>query len=91
MLEKDWRDISNPDVLMIPIGGKKVHNTMDVEEAVQAVNMMQPKLIIPCHYNVPAFFTKSFNPANDELFRRKVEKTGAECAILRSGESINIA
>jgi len=89
LLERDWRDISNPDVLMIPIGGKKIHNTMDVQEAVQAVSMMQPKLVIPCHYNVPAFFTKSYNPADENLFQQEVEKTGARCGVLQSGESIN--
>jgi len=76
---------------MIPIGGKAIHNTMDVEEAVKAVDLMQAKLVIPCHYNVPAFSTKSYNPADDELFQREVEKTGSKCCILRTGESINIA
>ena len=34
--EKEWQKINEPDVLMIPIGGKAIHNTMDVKEAVQA-------------------------------------------------------
>ncbi len=86
--EKAWQTIVAPDVLMIPIGGKVVHNTMNVEEAVQAVNIMRPRLVIPCHYNCPAFFTKKYNPADDELFKREVEKAGSKCTILGAGESI---
>jgi len=51
--EKQWQKINAPDVLMIPIGGKTVHNTMDVEEAIQAVSIMRPRRVIPCHYNCP--------------------------------------
>ncbi len=58
---------------------------MDVEEAVQAVNIMHPKLVIPCHYNYPAFFTKTYNPADDQLFRREVGKAGSKCIIFWYG------
>ena len=36
-MKKEWQTIVEPDVLMIPIGGKAIHNTMDAEEALQAV------------------------------------------------------
>ena len=75
---------------MIPIGGMAIHNTMDVEEAVHAVSIMRPKLVIPCHYNCPAFFTKTYNPADDELFKREVEKAGSKCAIVDVGGSIDL-
>ena len=88
--EEEWQKINEPDVLMIPIGGKAIHNTMDVKEAVQAVKIMRPKLVIPCHYNCPAFFTKTYNPADDELFKREVEMTGSKCAILDMGGSIDL-
>jgi L-ascorbate metabolism protein UlaG (beta-lactamase superfamily) len=88
--EKEWQTINEPDVLMIPIGGKAIHNTMDVDEALQAVRNMRPKLVIPCHYNCPAFFTKTYNPADDQLFKREVEKTGSKCAILGVGDSIDL-
>ena len=88
--KKEWQTIMKPDVLMIPIGGKAIHNTMDVEEAVQAVNIMRPKLVIPCHYNCPAFFTQKYNPADVELFKREVEKAESKCAILGAGESIDL-
>ncbi len=87
---KEWEAINNPDVLMIPIGGGAIHNTMDEREALQAVKIMQPKLVIPCHYNCPAFFTKKYNPADDRMFKEEVEKTGARCVILHQGESITI-
>ena len=88
--EKEWQSIKNPDVLMIPIGGKTIHNTMDEKEAIQAVKIMQPKLVIPCHYNCPALFSQNYNPADDKMFKNEVEKTGAQCTILHKGESINL-
>lgn len=58
---------------MLPIGGRTIHNTLNEEEALQAVNNAPKKLVIPCHYNCPAFCTKKYNPADDKMF-----KTGAE-------------
>ncbi len=87
---EEWSTIKNPDVLMIPIGGRDAHNTMDEEEALQAARIMRPKLVIPCHYNCPAFFSKKYNPADDKMFKEAVEKTGAKCAVLHKGESIDI-
>jgi L-ascorbate metabolism protein UlaG (beta-lactamase superfamily) len=87
---KEWASIKNPDVLMIPIGGREAHNTMDEEEALQAVRMMKPKLVIPCHYNLPAFFTKKYCAADDTMFKKEVEKTGANCVILHENESVQI-
>jgi len=84
----EWEAIKTPDVLMIPIGGKAIHNTMDVEDALQAVKMMRPKHVIPCHYNCPAFFTKKYNPADADTFKREVEKMDIECHIMQSGDDI---
>jgi L-ascorbate metabolism protein UlaG (beta-lactamase superfamily) len=89
--EKEWQTIDEPDVLMIPIGGKVAHNTMDVAEALRAVKMMRPKLVIPCHYDCPGLFTKKLNPANASLFKEEVEKTGAKSIILQTGDSIDLA
>lgn len=86
----EWEAINSPDVLMIPIGGKAIHNTMDVDEALQAVRIMRPKLVIPCHYNCPEFFTKKYNPADEVMFKKQVEKTGSQCTILHKGESMNL-
>lgn len=88
--EKEWSKIKNPDVLMLPIGGKTVHNTMDEKEALQAVSIMKPKLVIPCHYNCPAFFSKKYNPADEKMFREAVGKMGISCRILHKGDAIDI-
>lgn len=90
LLDEEWQDIKAPDVLMIPIGGGVSHNTMDEGEALQVVEAMRPKMVIPCHYNLPAFFTRKYCPADAGRFRRGVEKLGLNCAILGKGESLNI-
>ncbi len=89
--EKEWQWIKEPDVLMIPIGGKTAHNTMDVEEALQATRAMQPRLVIPCHYNCPGLFTRSLNPADDQKFKQEVERSGSKCTILAVGDSIDLS
>lgn len=37
-----------PDVMLLPIGG---HFTMDMEEALEAIKLVKPRLAIPMHYN----------------------------------------
>lgn len=88
--EKEWKTIKPPDVLMIPIGGLKIHNTMNEKEALQAVKIINPKVVIPCHYNCPGLFTKSANPADDQYFQKEVNNLGYECLILGRGESIQL-
>jgi len=70
---EEWKGIEKPDVLMLSIGGSSIHNTMDENEAVEAVKIIQPRLVIPCHYNnCPAFFTRKYNPADDMRFKNYV-------------------
>jgi len=88
--EKEWQSIINPDVLMIPIGGRTAHNIMDENEAIKAIKIMLPKLVIPCHYNSPALFSRKYNPANNKMFKQEVEKMGFECVILNRGNSTEI-
>ena len=85
---EEWEQIQNPDVLMIPIGGRLVENTMDENEAIEAVKIIQPKLVIPMHYNCPILFKKHYNKADDILFKQEVEKLGLECKILGKAESL---
>ena len=87
---EDWKSIHEPDVLMIPIGGKKVHNTMDEQEALEVVKMLKPKLVIPCHYNCPALFSRRYNPADANYFKKESERSGSNCEILLKGEQITI-
>ncbi len=86
----EWKTINSPDVLMIPIGGATLHNTMDEKEALETVIMTEPKLVIPCHYDCPGFHKKNGNPADDKYFQAEVKKLGFDCAILRTNESIEL-
>ncbi len=88
LLKHEWELVPYADVLMIPIGGKVAHNTMDEREALKAVKLFRPKLVIPCHYNCPAFFTKSYNKADVHWFRNEVEKLGIDCEIMGSGDVV---
>lgn len=63
---------------------------MDEDEALQAVNIIKPDIVIPCHYNCPGLFTRKLNPADDQYFKMEVEKLGAKCIIMGSGESVVI-
>ncbi|NND37176.1 MAG: metal-dependent hydrolase, partial [Gammaproteobacteria bacterium] len=84
LLQPEWEGLE-PDVLMIPIGGIV---SMDVPAALEAVRMIAPKCVIPCHYNVPFIFKKLYAIADDAAFKREVEQLGADCRILRAGEEV---
>ena len=87
LLQKEWEGLK-PDVLMIPIGGRVVKNTMGEEEALEAVKIISPKKVIPCHYNCGALWIRKLNPADDEMFKTEVEKMGIECIIMKDGDEI---
>jgi L-ascorbate metabolism protein UlaG (beta-lactamase superfamily) len=85
---EEWKSL-NPDILMLPIGGLGENTwTMDIKEALKAVELISPALVIPCHYNVPFLWQKRFCPADDQLFKREVEKMGVECRIMGYGDEI---
>lgn len=86
----DWQTIKDADVLMLPIGGSDAHNTMDVAEALHVVKALKPKVVIPCHYNLPALFTKKYCRADDAMFKTQVNHTGSDCRILEYGDEIEI-
>jgi L-ascorbate metabolism protein UlaG (beta-lactamase superfamily) len=85
---KDWEQLEGADVLMLPIGGGEIGNTMDEYDALEAIKMIRPELVIPVHYNCPMLFSKNGNPADDLLFKRETEKLGIECKILKKGQSL---
>jgi L-ascorbate metabolism protein UlaG (beta-lactamase superfamily) len=90
ILQKEWAGLE-PDVLMLPIGGLGDNTwTMDVSDALEAVRLIEPKRVIPCHYNVPFLWIKNIAPADDQLFKREVEKLGIECNIMQQGDEIEI-
>ena len=87
---EEWKKIKNPDVLMIPIGGGQADNTMDEYEALEAVEIIQPKRVIPVHYDMPILFTKHYASVDESLFKKEIEKLGADCVILKKGNSLQI-
>lgn len=89
ILLKDWEGLS-PDVLMLPIGGREIPNTMNEQEALEAVRQIRPKHVIPCHYNCDYFWKKNLNPADDKMFKREVESMGINCHIMHYGDEIEI-
>jgi len=90
ILQTEWAGLK-PDVLMLPIGGPGNNTwTMDVSDAIEAVKIIAPKKVIPCHYNVAFFWIKNIAGADDQLFKREVEKLGVECSIMRYGDEIEI-
>ena len=90
LLKHEWERIQSPDVLMVPIGGSMVGNTMNEEEALEAVELIRPALVIPTHYNCPMLFKKNGNPANELRFKLHAEHMGIECAILGKGASVEV-
>ncbi len=89
VLQEGWEGLK-PDVLMIPIGGRVIRNTMDEKEALEAVKLMQPKKVIPMHYNCDFLWQRNINPADDGMFKREVEKMGFECVIMNYGDEIEV-
>lgn len=90
ILQKEWAGLE-PDVLMLPIGGLGDNTwTMDVSDALEAVKLIAPKKVIPCHYNVPFLWIKNIAPADHHLFKREVENLGIECNIMQYGDEIEI-
>lgn len=64
----------NIDIAFLPIGGKY---TMNLDEAVEAAGLIQPKCVIPVHYN----HIKG-TEADPEEFQAKVEKNEGIDAIV---------
>ena len=63
----ELNNIKDIDILLIPIGGTY---TMDEKEAATATNIIQPKIVIPMHYNYIKGLEK-----NPENFVQNVYKT----------------
>ena len=64
--------------------------TMDVKGALDAVRLMQPRMVLPVHYNCAFLGQRNINPTDDEMFNREVEKMGIECSIMKYGDEIII-
>jgi len=73
-------ELDRIDYMLVPIGG---NYTMDIADAVKAVELVQPKTAIPMHYN-----TFPIIKADPEEFANAVKEKGIECRILKPGASI---
>jgi L-ascorbate metabolism protein UlaG (beta-lactamase superfamily) len=70
-----------PDVALIPMGG---YYTMDAKEAVEAIKLLKPKIVIPMHYKTFPVLAQSA----DEFVRIAKEKVPKVKVIaLKPGES----
>ena len=68
------------DIAILPIGG---NYTMDIEDAVKAVEFIQPNLVVPMHYNTFDVIKVDVNE-----FKEKVKNT--EVRIINFGDSIEV-
>ena len=71
--------LENVDVLFIPIGG---FFTMDVEEALEALDIIKPDAAIPMHFN-----TFSQIKADPQRFKQLAENAGHRVTVLSIGET----
>lgn len=70
----------NPDVALLPIGGKY---TMDVFAAIKAIKQLKCKEVVPMHYNT----FQEIRPNLKEFEKRVKTETKATPMILEPGES----
>jgi len=90
-LNPEMENLGPIDVMLVPISGIYV---MDVDEAVKAVKMIRPKLVIPMHYGVfdatdGTEHTHYELKADPQEFARKL-KGITTVRVLDHGESIKI-
>ncbi len=68
------------DLALLPIGD---NYTMGPDDALRAVEMVKPKVVVPMHYNT---FDLIRQDAGD--FEARVESAGFSCVVLEPGESL---
>lgn len=68
----------NIDIAFLPIGG---NYTMDIDDAVKAVDFIRPKMVVPFHYD-----TFDLIKADPEEFKNKVKSSNVK--ILNVNESV---
>jgi L-ascorbate metabolism protein UlaG (beta-lactamase superfamily) len=65
-------EMSGVDILLAPVGGG---NAIDARQAAEVVSMLEPKLVIPMHYQTPAEKQKELEPLD-----RFLKEVGAKNA-----------
>jgi L-ascorbate metabolism protein UlaG (beta-lactamase superfamily) len=76
-------ELYNPEIALLPIGDRF---TMGINEALKAVELIRPQIVVPMHYNT--FDVIKQNPV---VFKHLVEaKTEAKVLIMKPGDSIEV-
>lgn len=75
-------EINKIDYMLLPIGD---NYTMGIDDAVKAVELANPKVAVPMHYN-----TFPVIAADPNEFKDKVNNIGKECIVLQFGEEIEL-
>lgn len=70
--DKDIEVLDGVDILMIPVGGLYTFST---HEAVETIAQLEPKIVIPMHYNSPKLNQSNFGKLNDiSVFLKEMGK-----------------
>lgn len=72
----------NIDIFFVPIGG---FYTMNIDEAIEALKIIKPKLAIPMHFN-----TLDNIKADPNDFKEKAEKLGFKVKVMKINEIIEV-
>ncbi|MBI5323748.1 MAG: metal-dependent hydrolase [Ignavibacteriae bacterium] len=75
-------EIDKIDALFVPIGD---NFTMGIDDAVRAVEFVNPELTVPMHYN-----TFPVIQADPEVFKSKLSANEKDCRVMKYGESITL-
>ena len=75
-------EMNNVDYMMLPIGD---NFTMGIDDAVKAVEFVDPGVAIPMHYN-----TFPVIEVDPEEFKRKVEAIEKKCIVMEYGQEIEL-
>jgi L-ascorbate metabolism protein UlaG (beta-lactamase superfamily) len=75
-------EMTSLDYMLLPIGD---NFTMGITDAVKAVELANPKVAIPMHYN-----TFPLIKADPELFKEQVEALGKKSIIMQPGQEISL-
>jgi len=76
-------ELYEPEIALLPIGSRF---TMGIKEAVKAVELIEPQIVVPMHYN-----TFDVIRQDPEVFRKAVEaKVDTKVIILEPGEFIEL-
>lgn len=70
------------DYMVVPIGD---NFTMGITDAVKAVELARPKVVIPMHYN-----TFPVIEADPQEFKEKVKANGGNCLVMEYGQEIEL-